>query len=244
MTPLSLFAFGALLSSTVGFRNFFLKRNVMPYFNSIKVEDHPIDGVLQPILNNLLIKVNPAAAQSFGGVIIPEKFKKKATEGLVVASGPGKEHPESGFLITNDAKLGEKVIYGEYDGIEITYGDAKHQLIKDENVLLRYNGEMASLENVICPRDRILIELPPAEDKNSAGIIINIKSESNEEKPAPRYGIVLAMGSGRLAGNGDVIPIDVKIGDKVRLSALYFNEIKLSGKLYIVVKPMDILAKY
>ena len=50
-------------------------------------------------------------------------------EGVVVAVGPGKNHPETGVKLTLAAAVGDKVLYGKYDGVELSYDGATHQVI-------------------------------------------------------------------------------------------------------------------
>lgn len=109
---------------------------------------------------------------------------------------------------------GEKVIYGKFDGTELKYNDWPHQLIKDDDVLLKYTGEEATLENVIPVKDHIMIRLPPKEDKAASGIILTTAEGGAEKKQ--NYGIVEKVGDGRPAANGDIIPISVVVGDGVR----------------------------
>ena len=57
--------------------------------------------------------------------------------GLVIAAGPGRVHPETALLIETAVSVGDKVIYGKYDGSEIKYNGDNHQLIKDDDILLK-----------------------------------------------------------------------------------------------------------
>jgi len=89
--------------------------------------------------------------------------------GTVVAAGPGRVHPETGLLITIAVQPAENVIYGKYDGTELKYNDVNHQMIKDDDILLKYTGKEPTLENVECIRDQVLVKLPPKEESNAAG---------------------------------------------------------------------------
>ena len=67
------------------------------------------------------------------------------------------------------------------------YNDVDCQLIKDDDVLLIYDGPEPTLENVRCNKDFVMIKLPPKEDASLSGIILKT-AESKESKPC--YGIV------------------------------------------------------
>eukprot|EP01036_Dinobryon_divergens_P042216 gene42216-56073_t len=78
------------------------------HIRAIKVDDHVVDGSFSPISDNLFVKVNDIPAQTFGGIILPDSSKEKPTEGTVMATGPGKEHPESGLLMKLSVVPGDK----------------------------------------------------------------------------------------------------------------------------------------
>jgi len=85
--------------------------------------------------------------------------------------------------------------------------------------------------------DRVLVERTEAENKTAGGIII---PDSAKEKPAE--GVVIAVGQGARDTNGKLIPLDVKIGDKVLFAKWGGTEVKINGKETIIMKESDILA--
>jgi chaperonin GroES len=86
-------------------------------------------------------------------------------------------------------------------------------------------------------RDRIIVKRLDEEQTTKGGIII---PDSAKEKP--QEGEVLAVGNGKVLDNGDNIPLDVKIGDKVLFSKYSGTEIKIEGEEYLIVKEDDIQA--
>ena len=159
----------------------------------------------------------------------------------MIASGPGRIHPETGVQLNIAVNVGDGVIYGKYDGSELRYNDVDHQLIKDDDVLLKYEGSAATLENVQCVKDQVLVKLPPKEEKNSAGIIINTPGAKEKRRD---YGVVTKIGPGRQAGNGVYLPVQVEPGDNVRFREFAGTEVKIEGIEYLVVRVYDILAKW
>lgn len=182
--------------------------------NANVIDGLTVEGNLTPLANNLLIKVKDVASSTQGGLYIPDNAKERPTEGTVIAAGTGRVHPETGLQLTNAVKVGQNVIYGKYDGTELKYNGFNHQMIKDDDVLLTYSGTDATLENVECVKDQVLVKLPPKEETNLAGIIIS--TPLGGEAKRPNYGTVAKIGPGRQTGTGTIMPIQVNPGDGVR----------------------------
>ncbi|HEY3227356.1 MAG TPA: co-chaperone GroES [Planctomycetota bacterium] len=85
--------------------------------------------------------------------------------------------------------------------------------------------------------DHVVVVPLEESDKTSGGIIL---PDTAKEKPTK--GEVVAVGSGRVLGNGRVIPLAVKVGDRVLYGKYGGNEIKLGGKEYRIVQESEILA--
>ncbi|MCX6738017.1 MAG: co-chaperone GroES [Candidatus Parcubacteria bacterium] len=86
--------------------------------------------------------------------------------------------------------------------------------------------------------DYILIEPVTAEEKTKSGIFL----PETAEKEKPEQGTVVAVGLGRKTASGKVIPLDVKVGDKVLFTKYGPNEIEIDGKEYLIAREDDILA--
>ena len=85
--------------------------------------------------------------------------------------------------------------------------------------------------------DRVVVKPEPEELKTKSGIVL---PDSAKEKP--QEGTVIAVGSGRVLDNGQKIPVEVKIGDKVIYSKNGGTEIKIEKEDYIILSERDILA--
>lgn len=214
-------------------------RNTAVFAN--KLEGAKIDGELKPLWNNILVKVKPAVSETTGGIFIPDSAKERPTEGEVISTGPGRIHPETGLQLNIAVSVGDNVLYGKYDGIELKYNDWDHQLIKDDDVLLTFRGSIATVENVECVKDQVLIELPAKADASASGIIM---STPDTKSKRPDRGVVVKIGQGRQAGNGAIMPIRVAPGDNVRFRDFAGSEVKLGTKNYVVIRAYDILAKW
>jgi chaperonin GroES len=76
------------------------------------------------------------------------------------------------------------------------------------------------------------------EERTSAGGIVI--PDSATEKPA--QGEILAVGKGKILENGEVRPLDVKVGDKVLFSKYGGTDVKVDGEDLLVMREDDITA--
>ncbi len=79
--------------------------------------------------------------------------------------------------------------------------------------------------------DRVLVKPQAAEEKTSFGIII-----PDQAKEKPEQGVVVAVGEGKIAQDGKVIAMRVKVGDKIMFNKYGYEEIKVNGVEYYLVK--------
>lgn len=84
--------------------------------------------------------------------------------------------------------------------------------------------------------DRVLVKRVEAEEKTVSGIII-----PDTAKEKPMEGEVVAVGSGARQENGNVIPLDVKPGDRILFGKWSGTEIKVDGEDYLVMKESDVM---
>lgn len=85
--------------------------------------------------------------------------------------------------------------------------------------------------------DRVVVKAIEQEEKTKGGIVL-----PDTAKEKPQEGEVLAVGSGRLLDNGERVPLEVKVGDRVVYAKYGGTEIKLDGEEYIILRESDILA--
>jgi chaperonin GroES len=85
--------------------------------------------------------------------------------------------------------------------------------------------------------DRVLIKPILEKEKTTSGIII----PDSAEKEKPEQGVVVALGAGKY-DDGQLIPLTVKVGDKVMFSKYGYDEIKIDGEEYFILREENILA--
>lgn len=85
--------------------------------------------------------------------------------------------------------------------------------------------------------DRVLVRRLEELNKTAGGIII---PDNAKEKPSE--GIVEAVGNGFVAEDGKIIPMSVKVGDKILFGKWSGNEVRIAGEDKLIIKESEILA--
>ena len=85
--------------------------------------------------------------------------------------------------------------------------------------------------------DRVVIRRVEEETKTAGGILL---PGSAAEKPS--QGEVVAVGNGLVAENGDVRPLDVKVGNKVLFGQYSGSTVKVDGEEFLIMKESEIFA--
>jgi chaperonin GroES len=85
-------------------------------------------------------------------------------------------------------------------------------------------------------QDRVIVKRLEEEEKTKGGIII-----PDTAKEKPQEGKVIAVGKGKVSEDGKVIPLDVKVGDKILFGKYSGTEIKIEGEEHLIMREEDIL---
>jgi len=86
--------------------------------------------------------------------------------------------------------------------------------------------------------NHVFIEAIKEDKATKSGIVL----PDTAEKEKPVLGLVVAVGPGKVSEKGDVLPMSVKVGDKVLFKKYGPDEIEVDGKKYLVGEESDILA--
>lgn len=84
--------------------------------------------------------------------------------------------------------------------------------------------------------DRILVQRVEEDEKTKGGIII---PDTAKEKPAE--GKIVAVGNGRMGEDGKLLPMDVKVGDRILFSKYGGTDVKIDGEDYLILRQDDVL---
>jgi chaperonin GroES len=85
--------------------------------------------------------------------------------------------------------------------------------------------------------DRLVVRPAEAEETTASGLVI-----PDTAKEKPQQGEVLAVGPGRRSDSGDLIPVDVSVGDTVVYSKYGGTEINNGGEDLLILQARDVLA--
>jgi chaperonin GroES len=85
-------------------------------------------------------------------------------------------------------------------------------------------------------QDRVIVRRLEEEEKTKGGIII-----PDTAKEKPQEGKVIAVGKGKVTEDGKVIPLDVKVGDKILFGKYSGTEVKIGGEEHLIMREEDIL---
>jgi chaperonin GroES len=84
--------------------------------------------------------------------------------------------------------------------------------------------------------DRVVLRRTEDNDKTPGGIII-----PDTAKEKPQEGEVVAVGPGGRDDSGKLVPLDVKVGDRVLFGKWSGTEVRIDGEEYLIMKEADIM---
>ncbi len=85
--------------------------------------------------------------------------------------------------------------------------------------------------------DKLLVKRLEAAETTKGGIII-----PDTAKEKPQEGKVIAVGNGRITEKGEVIPLEVKKGDKVLFSKYGGTDVNIDGEEYVILEENEVVA--
>lgn len=85
--------------------------------------------------------------------------------------------------------------------------------------------------------DRVVVKPGEAMEKVKGGIII-----PDTAKEKPQQGEIVAVGPGKVSDAGELIKMEVKVGDKVLYGKYSGTEVTIDGEDYLIMRESDILA--
>ena len=85
-------------------------------------------------------------------------------------------------------------------------------------------------------QDRVIVKRIEEEEKSKGGIII-----PDTAKEKPQEGKIVAVGKGKLNEDGKIIPLDVKVNDRVLFGKYSGSEINIDGEEHLIMREEDIL---
>ena len=131
------------------------------------------------------------------------------------------------------------VLYGKFDGTPMTFNDEPMRMIRDDDVMLHYEGVKMSRGNDVTPnRDYVLIKLDEQKLKTDSGIVV---AASVTKDDIACVGTVFKVGEGRMCSTGEYSASPVSPGDRVKFKDYAGNEIEIDNEAYSLVRMVEIL---
>lgn len=88
--------------------------------------------MIKPLGSRVIVQVQEAELKTASGIILKEV--EKPLIGTVLAVGPGSQNV-LGNIVPVSIKTGDKIIYGKYAGMPVTYNDVEYLVLKEEEVI-------------------------------------------------------------------------------------------------------------
>ena len=120
----------------------------------------------------------------------------------------------------------------------MTYNDEQMQMIRDDDVMLYYEGIKMTKGNVTPCRDYVLVKIEEQKLETDSGVVIAAAVTKDD---LPCVGTVYKAGEGRMCSDGTFSSSPVEVGQKVKFKDYAGNDIKIDGESFSIVRMVDIL---
>lgn len=84
--------------------------------------------------------------------------------------------------------------------------------------------------------DKIVVKRLELEEKLKSGLIV-----PDTAKEKPQEGEVVAVGKGKMNDKGNIIPMEIKVGDRILFGKYSGNEVKIDGEEYLIMDQNDVI---
>ena len=84
--------------------------------------------------------------------------------------------------------------------------------------------------------DRVVVRRVASEERTAGGIII-----PDTAKEKPQEGEIIAVGAGARDEAGKLVPLDVKVGDRILFGKWSGTEVKIDGEDLLIMKESDVM---
>ncbi len=91
---------------------------------------------IKPLADRVIVKPIEKEEVTKGGIVLPDTAREKPQEGKIIAVGPGRMG-EDGKRIPLDVKVGDRVVYAKYAGVELKYEDEDYLVLRESDILAK-----------------------------------------------------------------------------------------------------------
>lgn len=89
---------------------------------------------LKPLADRVVVKVIEPEEKTKGGIVLPDTAKERPQQGEVLAVGSGRRL-DDGTLVSLDVRVGDKVLFSKYGGIEVKIGAEEYLILREDDIL-------------------------------------------------------------------------------------------------------------
>lgn len=206
-----------------------------------RLNNYVLDGPLQPLGNQVIIKLRRLDETTTGGLFLAtsDEEKKKPKEGLVVGAGPGKYHSETGALLPCSVKEGELVLLSDFTGEKVDYDGEQHVLVDADSLLGSFENKQITADAFRPMGDNVLIAKAEAVSETTTGIAL-----AGQDEEDGNQGEVVAVGAGAMLPSGERRPVCISPGESVMYKPYCGSDATFDGKEFKVVSEAECLAKW
>jgi chaperonin GroES len=197
-----------------------------------------INRPLQPLGNQVLVRVRRADEKTGGGLFVPTEAAEKPKEGFVVAVGPGTLDEDTGKLTPCMVAPGDLVLLSDYTGESCDYDGEKHMFVDGDTILGTFANQEVKVSAFTPLGDRVMVELAKTATQTQTGIALALDDEEDT------IGEAVAVGAGKYYDGSELKPVDVKIGEMVFFRDHSGSDATIEGQKFIIVEEKNCLAKW
>ena len=93
---------------------------------------------IDPLSDRVVVMPEEADEKTASGIILPDTAKEKPQMGKILVAGPGKVS-DNGAVVKMTLKAGDRVLYGKYSGTEITLDKTDVLIMRESDILAKFN---------------------------------------------------------------------------------------------------------
>lgn len=104
-----------------------------------------LSRLFEPLNDVVIVALDTAERITSGGILLPEATTQNMTaqSGTVVAHGPGARSPLTGDRVPLSVALGDRVIFGQYAGHDLKYGDIALKSMREPDCMTKVSDDDA-----------------------------------------------------------------------------------------------------
>ena len=91
-------------------------------------------STVKPLGDRVFVKVSESEEKTAGGILLPESAKEKPKEGIIIATGEGKQL-DNGDKSSFSVSKGDRVLFTSYAGTDVKYDGEEYIIMREDDIL-------------------------------------------------------------------------------------------------------------